>query len=263
METTEELNIRVSFNRKNVLFLLVLFFLCWHPGFIGSESLTLTTYYPAPYGGYVRILTTNQTLLARDGGNVGVRTGAVTPRTPLDVNGEIATASRMTLAQNMASNSLTWHLDNAGGRFRVFQQPNITTAGTERMTILSGNGFVGINTTNPQQRLHVLNGNIQVENGNLNIMNGHLSFSAGNGTTSGLITGLCSSLAFSPASGSSCVASFGAGYRVMAIYGDASSTCNSGGSVFLGGDLQNPARWRAETIPNCRGTMLCCRIRDW
>ncbi len=35
-----------------------------------SENLTITTYYPAPYGGYVSILTTGGTILARDSGNV-------------------------------------------------------------------------------------------------------------------------------------------------------------------------------------------------
>jgi hypothetical protein len=38
METMEELNINIRFGRKNLLPLLVLFFLCWHPGYIGSAS---------------------------------------------------------------------------------------------------------------------------------------------------------------------------------------------------------------------------------
>lgn len=89
METMEKLNISIRPGRKNLLPLLVLFFLCWHPGYIGSESLTLTTYYPAPYGGYVTLLTTGQTLLARDAGNVGIGTGATTPAQKLHVMGNI------------------------------------------------------------------------------------------------------------------------------------------------------------------------------
>ncbi len=74
METID-LNINLTFGRKSVFLLLVLFFLCWRPGFIGSENLTLTTYYPAPYGGYVSILTTGQTQLARNAGSVLIGTG--------------------------------------------------------------------------------------------------------------------------------------------------------------------------------------------
>lgn len=87
METMQELNIRIRLGRKNLLPLFVLFFLFWHPGFIGSESLTLTTYYPAPYGGYVSLLTTSQTLLARDGGNVGI--GTANPAMKLHVAGDL------------------------------------------------------------------------------------------------------------------------------------------------------------------------------
>jgi len=51
-----------------------------------SETLNITTYYPAPYGGYVSLLTTNNTYLARDnGGSVGI--GTTTPGQKLDVNG--------------------------------------------------------------------------------------------------------------------------------------------------------------------------------
>lgn len=256
METTNELNIRISFGRKSTLLLLVLFFVCWHPGFIGSETLVLTTYYPAPYGGYVSILTTGQTLLARDTGNVGIRTATTAPRRPLDVNGEIVTTARMTLAQDMTNTSLTWHLDNSGGRFRVFQQPNINSAGTERLTILNNNGNVGINTTNPAERLHVSGGNLRVEDGNINIVRGNLNIT-GNGTTTGFITGICYDRTFGATATSPC----NAGYRVMATYG--TSSCSDGSLLFLGGELQNPARWRPYIVSGCSGTMLCCRIQNF
>lgn len=52
---------------------------------LGSESVTLSTYYPAPSGVYTNMITTSNTYLARDGGNVGVGTSG--PSAKLHVNG--------------------------------------------------------------------------------------------------------------------------------------------------------------------------------
>ncbi len=54
---------------------------------IESETVTITTYYPAPYGAYVSILTTRDTWLARDTGNVGI--GTTNPQAKLDVAGRV------------------------------------------------------------------------------------------------------------------------------------------------------------------------------
>lgn len=251
---TNELNVRVTFNRRSALAALTAFFLCWRPGFIGSESLQLTTYYPAPYGGYVSLLTTNNTRLARDGGTVGIRTGNNTPRAPLDVAGEVVAVSRFTMAQDTGSSSLTWHIDNSGGRFRIFQQPNIATAGVERLTILNG-GNVGVGTSAPGDRLTVSGGNLRVENGNMIIQSGNLTFTNSSSAV-GFITGLCSTVGYG-----SGTASCPAGMRVMATYG--TTSCTSGGLLFRGGDLQNPGRWFSYIIEGCAGSMLCCRVRDW
>jgi|CXWL01.1.fsa_nt_gi hypothetical protein len=54
---------------------------------LGSESVTVNTYYPAPSGVYTRLITTSNTLLARDNGNVGV--GVANPQSKLSVAGGI------------------------------------------------------------------------------------------------------------------------------------------------------------------------------
>lgn len=76
MEGDTEISVRLAFSRRQLLLLMALFFISWKPGFLGSETLQLTTYYPAPYGGYASVLTTGNTILARDNGNTSyVRIG--------------------------------------------------------------------------------------------------------------------------------------------------------------------------------------------
>ena len=58
---------------------------------LGSESVILTTYYPAPSGIYAQMITTGQTFLARDGGSVGI--GTASPQAMLDVRGGIRPGS--------------------------------------------------------------------------------------------------------------------------------------------------------------------------
>ncbi|MEI7528450.1 MAG: hypothetical protein WCK76_05845 [Elusimicrobiota bacterium] len=66
METTRNIVIEFRLTREKALLILTFLFLAWHPGTLDSETLTLTTYYPAPYGGYASLLTTGNTFLARD-----------------------------------------------------------------------------------------------------------------------------------------------------------------------------------------------------
>ena len=56
-------------NKYNIkFFAILLVFLAWHPSMLQSESMTLTTYYPAPYAGYASLLTTGNTYLATNSG---------------------------------------------------------------------------------------------------------------------------------------------------------------------------------------------------
>lgn len=93
MENEKVVVLQLKLSRKHCLFALAFAFLCFHPRPLGSETLRLTTYYPAPYGGYVALLTTGDngtpagvnTLLARDAGFVGI--GTPGPVAKLDVQG--------------------------------------------------------------------------------------------------------------------------------------------------------------------------------
>jgi hypothetical protein len=84
-------------------------------------------------------------------GHVGI--GTTTPRRALDVLGNIV-ATNMTLAQDAGRDTRTWHLDNDGGLFRIFDQPNIDTPGTARLTI-TADGNVGIGTSQAHGRVTI------------------------------------------------------------------------------------------------------------
>jgi hypothetical protein len=61
-------------------------------------------------------------------GKVGIGTAA--PRRSLDVSGHVVAVNCLTLAQDTGTTKATWHVDNSGGLFRLFSQPNIDQAGT-------------------------------------------------------------------------------------------------------------------------------------
>jgi hypothetical protein len=90
-----ELRIRldVGFSRSSFRWALVCTMLLVCAPELGSETVTLSTYYPAPSGVYTKMITTRDAWLARDGGNVGI--GTLTPAAKLDVNGIIRTNSMM------------------------------------------------------------------------------------------------------------------------------------------------------------------------
>jgi len=67
-----QLDLTVPFFAARTLLAAGALFLC--AGELNSESVMLTTYYPAPSGIYTRLIATDNTLLARDVGFVGIRT---------------------------------------------------------------------------------------------------------------------------------------------------------------------------------------------
>lgn len=78
-----------------------------------SESVTLSTYYPAPSGVYTQMITTGNTYLARDTGNVGIGTAA--PTFKLDVSGAANASGNITSGANISAvGSIT-----AGGQFNA------------------------------------------------------------------------------------------------------------------------------------------------
>ncbi len=240
METMEELKTKIKFSRKNTLPLLVLFFLCWHPGFIGSESLTLTTYYPAPYGGYVSLLTTQNTILTRDGGNLSVGNGAATSKLHVfgnsNITGNAIVAGSSSQGQTYLTNSdmyfnNTGHshtsIGNAWGNAAIENASNFNTL----MILGRSGGLGGVRSVSIWDRLDV-NGDLYVTGNIMNVCS-RVGYSVG-GTVN------C------PA-GKSVVGFMGDGVaRVTGFLPGGSTTSNWGTFIVLGED------WG--------GTMVCCKF---
>lgn len=139
---------------KLLLVLIVFFFVSVHPRIISSESFHLTTYYPAPYGGYARLLTTDITLLAVKGGNVGI--GTTSPGYKLDVQGGGIRVSGLTQVGNTRHESIQFETNRNFHRI-IFHELRFSgsgsSSGTDMVTFKNGN--VGIGTQDPEYTLTV------------------------------------------------------------------------------------------------------------
>ncbi|MCX5797456.1 MAG: hypothetical protein NTY77_18345 [Elusimicrobia bacterium] len=146
---------------------------------LGSENVTLSTYYPAPSGVYSKMITTQDTFLATTGGKVGV--GTTSPKATLDVgetsgNGTLETVLARLSDSNATGDgtflgvkgwspslALSFSLEHHyggitnsaikffGGSSNTHNGGYLTfttNADNERMRI-AANGSVGIGTTDP------------------------------------------------------------------------------------------------------------------
>lgn len=259
---TSEISLKLTFSRRQIVVLLAFLLLAWHPGYLGSETLTLTTYYPAPYGGYVSLLTTNQTLLARDGGNVGV--GIATPGSKLHVNGITQVvepgASADTYAygtfgvtRQASGSTLTYiamtrqgqvvkamGIDSSNNWVFGLPQAGNQVITSPQMVITQG-GNVGINNSWPSERLTV--------SGNLSV-SGDIVLNPANTST---IRNVCTRVSYTIGGQVFCPN----GSRVMGFVGDGvarvwgflplnQTSTGTGKYIVLGED------WG--------GTMICCRM---
>lgn len=68
------ISIELSLSPRSARFLLAALFIVLGAKELSSESVTLTTYYPAPSGVYTQMIATGNTWLARDGGGLSIGT---------------------------------------------------------------------------------------------------------------------------------------------------------------------------------------------
>jgi len=144
---------------------------------LGSENVTLSTYYPAPSGVYARMITTDNTYLATmAAANVGI--GTTSPGYKLVVKGDASMGDSydpakygvVQIARPANQGDTKFHLSyirvgnqvvgsgflNNSNIFAVAQAAN--TSDSRILSFNSGNGNVGIATTAPGQTLDVSGG---------------------------------------------------------------------------------------------------------
>ena len=124
---------------------------------VASESVTLTTYYPAPSGVYTKMITTGDTYLARDGGRVGI--GTTGPGFELEVNGPAGNwAERFVSGGAMAyfahSSGYGAYIDAGSSAGSGTYALDVNKQGTPYLFV-RGDGNVGIGTAGPAQKLDV------------------------------------------------------------------------------------------------------------
>ncbi len=131
---------------------------------LASESVTLTTYYPAPSGVYTTMITTNNTYLARDAASNGGKVGIGTTSPSLLLHEVYNGANWAALIQSAGAGTASVYMSHSGGYGMYVDAGNAAGAGTYAMDInkngspyvyVRGDGLVGIGTANPQQTLDV------------------------------------------------------------------------------------------------------------
>ena len=238
MENENILTVQFRLTRKSALLLLTFFFLIYNTGYLGSESLTLTTYYPAPYGGYVSLLTTGQTVLARDGGAIPstfVRIGEGYPlaggRRDTNVKLEVGGGNIST------PNSIQW------GSYKAKLDP--AEGGSIELGGNGGNPYIDFSQSMSENY-----------SARLALSQAETLEVTGDFTVTKMIK-VCTKVNFALNMAANCPA----GTKVLGHWPAVSGgACAPNGNLLLSGNLEAGARWIPHVVQECNGTMLCCRI---
>ncbi|MBI4051124.1 MAG: hypothetical protein HY400_01325 [Elusimicrobia bacterium] len=123
---------------------------------LSTETLTLTTYYPAPYGVYTQLRSTRDSYLAYQGGNVGI--GTNTPLTRLHVSGQSLwlTGGDSGGLSGAAGSGLRLYHDGSRGMMFAYDYSGLTSP--HNLILQSPGGNVGIGELSPMYKLDVKGG---------------------------------------------------------------------------------------------------------
>ena len=66
MTQTKEIILKLRVSARHLLAVIALSLIIWRPAMLDSANMTMTSFYPAPYGGYQQLLTTGNSFLGED-----------------------------------------------------------------------------------------------------------------------------------------------------------------------------------------------------
>jgi hypothetical protein len=146
----------ISCSASNLRFCLIALMLVSAAVDVASESVTLATYYPAPSGVYAQMITTGNTYLSRDSGNVGI--GTMTPAQKLEVNGSVKidgagiyNTSGFQLVETSANDWTRWNQGSSAANGNVMYQSLALPTGGLSVGTLSSQGLGNIYATGTLQ----------------------------------------------------------------------------------------------------------------
>ena len=85
-----------------------------------AETVSISTYYPSPYGSYKSLDTTDETHFATDGGNVGI--GTKEPSSKLAVNGDVEVMNDVNGLILRSPNGKRWKLQVLDSGAAIFTE---------------------------------------------------------------------------------------------------------------------------------------------
>jgi hypothetical protein len=152
------------FKRLKIIYLIFpLLFSCLT--FVFAENITITTYYPSPYGSYNELTTTGNTYLATSSGYVGI--GTTNPQKLLYIYGNLAVNAldRDSIGGYAAFDFRTagtplWGTGLTSGS-NDYQIWDAAAGDLTRFYIAQTSGNVGIGSTSPSALLHVKGSSIE------------------------------------------------------------------------------------------------------
>jgi len=145
---------KLSRNILLIFSVLVLF-----ASIVFAEDITITTYYPSPYGSYNQLTTQSNTYLATTSGTVGI--GTTVPAAKLDVFASGTSTYQQSIRNTAGNAGLRFNINNGDwaigmdyntGKFNIAFGTNLSLNPT---LVVDWNGRVGIGTEVPGYKLHV------------------------------------------------------------------------------------------------------------